>query len=123
LIRPKTGYKRTERLNGLIRSEIADILATKVKDPRVGFVTITTVDVTQDLRYAKVFVSILESNAPSENKTLDGLKRAAVFIRSELGRRLHIRYIPEITFRLDQTVEKTDRIMKLLDEIRHDQKQ
>lgn len=120
MIKPKTGYKRTERLNDLIRSEIADILATKVKDPRIGFVTLTTVDVTPDLRYAKVFVSILESDASSKNKTLDGLKRAAVFIRSELGRRLRIRYIPEVTFRLDQAVEKTNHIMKLLDEIRNE---
>ena len=119
MIKPKTGYKRTERLNDLIRAEIADILVTKVKDPRVGFVTITAVDITPDLRYAKVFVSILESDTSSEKKTLDGLKRASVFIRSELGRRLHIRYIPELTFRLDQTVDRTAHIMKLLDEIRN----
>ena len=110
------GYKRTERLNDQIRMEIADILMTKVKDPRVGFVTVTSVEVSPDLRYAKVFVSILADMASSE-KTMKGLKRAAPFIRGELGRRIHIRYIPELTFQLDHSVEETARILKLLDEI------
>ena len=110
------GYKRTERLNDQIRMEIADILMTKVKDPRVGFVTVTSVEVSPDLRYAKVFVSILTALAPSE-KTMEGLTKAAPFIRGELGRRLHIRYIPELTFQLDRSAEETDRVLKLLDKI------
>ncbi|HLB95026.1 MAG TPA: 30S ribosome-binding factor RbfA [Nitrospiria bacterium] len=110
------GYKRTERLNDQIRMEIADILMTKVKDPRVGFVTVTSVEVSPDLRYAKVFVSILAALAPSE-KTMEGLTKAAPFIRGELGRRLHIRYIPELTFQLDRSAEETDRVLKLLDKI------
>ncbi len=110
------GYKRTERLNDQIRMEIADILMTKVKDPRVGFVTVTSVEVSQDLRYAKVFVSILAALAPSE-KTMEGLTKAASFIRGELGRRLHIRYIPELTFQLDRSAEETERVLKLLDEV------
>jgi ribosome-binding factor A len=110
------GYKRTERLNDQIRMEIADILMTKVKDPRVGFVTVTSVEVSPDLRYAKVFVSILAALASSE-KTMEGLTKAAPFIRGELGRRLHIRYIPELTFQLDHSAEETDRVLKLLDKI------
>jgi len=110
------GYKRTERLNDQIRMEIADILMTKVKDPRVGFVTVTSVEVSPDLRCAKVFVSILTALAPSE-KTMEGLTKAAPFIRGELGRRLHIRYIPELTFQLDRSAEETDRVLKLLDKI------
>lgn len=110
------GYKRTERLNDQIRMEIADILMTKVKDPRVGFVTVTSVEVSQDLRCAKVFVSILAALASSE-KTMEGLTKAAPFIRGELGRRLHIRYIPELTFQPDRSAEETERVLKLLDKI------
>lgn len=114
------GYKRTERLNDQVRMEIADILMTKVKDPRVGFVTVTSVEVSQDLRCAKVFVSILAALASSE-KTMEGLTKAAPFIRGELGRRLHIRYIPELSFQLDHSVEETAEILKLLDEIRRNE--
>lgn len=112
------GYKRTDRLNDQMREEIANILMTKVKDPRIGFVTITAVDVSPDLRFAKVLVTILETKDPTGKKTLEGLQKASSFIRGELGRRLHIRYSPQLSFRLDQKLEEVERILKLLDEIR-----
>ena len=118
MVKPHMSYKRTERLNDLIRAEIAEILMAKVKDPRIGFVTITSVDVTPDLRYAKVYVTVLKSETWSLERTLEGLKKASSFIRGELGRRLEIRYIPELTFRVDQAVEETAKVLKLLDEIR-----
>ena len=118
MIKSKLGFKRTERLNDQIRMEIADILLTKVRDPRVGFITVTSVDVSADLRHAKVNVTALERDAVSHKKHLEGLKKAAPFIRGELGRRLHIRYIPELVFYVDQKVEEAERVLRLLDEIR-----
>ncbi len=118
LIKNRTSFKRTERLNDQIRMEISDILRAKVKDPRIGFVTVTSVDISPDLRQAKVYVTVLQMAASVENKDLEGLKKAAPFIRGELGRRLHIRRIPELTFHLDQTIEEAERVLKLLDEIR-----
>jgi ribosome-binding factor A len=113
-------YKRTERLNDQIRMEIADILTTKVRDPRVGFATVTSVDVAPDLRHARVFVTFLESGPESEGKHLEGIRKASPFIRGELGRRLRIRYIPELTFEIDRGIEAGDRVLKLLDDIRGD---
>ena len=109
--------KRIERLNDQIRMEIAEILMTRVKDPRIGFVTVTSVNTAPDLRQAKVFVTVMADASASE-KSFDGLKKAAAFIRSELGRRLHIRYIPELSFELDHSAQESERVLRLLDEIR-----
>ena len=86
----------------------------KIKDPRIGFVTVTDVDLSDDLRNAKVFVSIYGGD---KIETLKGLKSAAPFIRSELGRRMTMRCVPEILFRYDSTVEQGAHIMELLHEI------
>jgi len=109
--------KRIERLNDQIRMEIAEILMTRVKDPRIGFVTVTSVDTAPDLRQAKVFVTVMADVSATE-ESLEGLKKAAAFIRSELGRRLHIRYIPELSFELDHSAQESERVLRLLDEIR-----
>jgi ribosome-binding factor A len=108
--------KRIERLNDQIRMEIADILMNRVKDPRIGFVTVTSVDTAPDLRQAKVFVTVMADTGSSE-KSLEGLKKAAPFVRGELGRRLHIRYIPELFFELDHSAEAGERVLRLLEEI------
>ena len=97
-----------------MKQEIADILMRKIKDPRIGFVTVTDVDVSDDLKNAKVFVSIYGDD---KVETLKGLKSAAPFIRVELGRRLRLRVVPEILFRFDSTVEHGAHIMELLREI------
>jgi ribosome-binding factor A len=94
-----------------MKEEIADILMRKIKDPRIGFVTVTDVEVADDLRNAKVFVSIYGGD---KDKTLKGLESASAFIRSELGRRMRMRYTPEILFRFDKTVEQGAHIMELL---------
>ena len=117
LIKGRFGFKRTERLNDQIRKELADILATKVKDPRIGFITVTSVDVSPDLRHAKVFVSFFDAGVPRDDMGLEGLKRATSFIRGELGRRLKIRYIPEIVFQVDRSIQEAERMVKLLDQI------
>jgi len=99
-----------------MKQEIADILMRKLKDPRVGFVTVTGVDVAKDLRNATVYVSIYGSDADKE-ASLKGLRSAAAFIRSELGKRMRMRYLPELLFRFDATVERGAHIMELLREI------
>jgi len=114
LIMAKPTYKRSVRVGDQMKQEIADILMKKIKDPRIGFVTVTDVDLSDDLRNAKVFVSIYGGD---KIETLKGLKSAAPFIRSELGRRMTMRCVPEILFRYDSTVEQGAHIMELLHEI------
>src|SRR3989442_13114295 len=92
-----TGHKRTDRVGDQIRMEIADILTRRVKDPRVGFVTVTAVDVTADLRQAWVYVTVLQQG-PQEAETLAVLARAEGVIRGGLGRGREPRYVPRLTF-------------------------
>jgi ribosome-binding factor A len=114
----KPTYKRSVRVGDQMKQEIADILMRKIKDPRIGFVTVTDVDLSDDLRNAKVFVSIYGGD---KEETFKGLKSAAPFIRSELGRRMRMRCVPEILFRFDSTVEQGAHIMELLHEIEEKQ--
>lgn len=111
-----TGHKRTNRVGDQIRMEIADILTRRVKDPRVGFVTVTAVDVTADLRQACVYVTVLQQG-PQEAETLAVLAWAEGFIRSELGRRLKLRYVPELTFVKDTSLDRVKRVMTLLHQV------
>lgn len=111
-------YKRTDRVADQIKMEIADILTKKTKDPRIGFVTVTSVQVSDDLKHAKVFVSVHED----EKKTFIGLKKATGFVRAELARRLQLRRIPEIAFLPDTSTEKVTHILDLLDQIEKDVK-
>lgn len=97
--------------------EIADILMRKIKDPRIGFVTVTGVEIAEDLKNATVFVSVYGEN---KSDTFKGLKSATAFIRSELGRRMRMRFVPEILFRFDDTVERGAHIMELLRSIKED---
>jgi ribosome-binding factor A len=109
-----TGYPRTARINDLIRAELADLLRRKVKDPRVGSVSVTAVITAPDLSHARVLVSLLE---PSSVAALEGLRRAAGFLRGELGRRLRLKKAPELLFELDQTVEAATRMEQLLESL------
>ena len=108
--------RRNERLAGEVREEVARILA-QLKDPRIGFVTVTRVELTPDLRTAHVHVGIL-GGPPDREKTLAGLRKAAGFVRRELGRRIHVRHTPEVAFHYDEGLDATDRVAKLLDEVR-----
>jgi ribosome-binding factor A len=107
-------YKRTDRVGDLMRVEIADLLLRKVKDPRIGFVTVTGVRVSADLRHAVVFVSLL-GEGPVVADTLRALDRAGGFIRGELGRRLRMKYTPELVFKHDATPTQAARIEAVLD--------
>ena len=110
-------YKRADRVGDQIKAEIADILVRRIKDPRIGFVTVTAVEVTDDLRSAKIFVSILEE-ASTREKTLRGLMKASGFIRTELGKRLRLKFLPQLSFHLDQSVQKAAHVLQLLEELK-----
>ncbi|MCP9472530.1 MAG: 30S ribosome-binding factor RbfA [Nitrospira sp.] len=116
----KTAYKRAERVADQIRIEVADILMRKIKDPRVRFVTVTGVEMTADLRIAHVFVTTMETGK-AEEEIFAGLSNASGFVRSELGRRLTLRYLPEVTFRKDISGKRGDRILQLLDALQDGQ--
>ena len=107
--------RRPERLAEGIREEVARIVASDLKDPRLGFVTITRVEVTHDLSHARVLVGVLGGEVERE-KSLAALRSAAGFVRREIGRRLRIRIVPEIEFRYDKGIEATDRVARLLNE-------
>jgi ribosome-binding factor A len=109
-------YKRAERVKHLIQQEISQILQLDVKDPRVKLVTVTAVKLTADLREAKVLVSSLSDTSDRE-ALLVGLKRATGYIRGELGRRLKLKYIPQIEFIFDDSYDRQERILTLLEHI------
>lgn len=110
--------RRTQRINDLLREEISDLLRREVKDPRVGgLVTITEVDVSPDLRQAKVFVSVLGSEEEKAS-TFRALEAAAHFLQRELRKRLTIRRTPELTFLPDDSLERGARILSLLERAR-----
>jgi ribosome-binding factor A len=111
-------HRRSERVAEGIREEVATFLAEDAKDPRIiGLVTVTGVDVTRDLRHAKVFVSILGSDQERQ-ATLEGLDSAASHLRSRIGRALRLRVAPEITFRYDESIARAAKIEALLAELR-----
>jgi len=115
---PKRQYKRSARFNRLLQEEIADIISTRLKDPRIGFVSITRVESTGDLRSSKVYVSVLdEAQATETIKVLDG---ASGMIRAELLQRIHARRVPEIRFVLDRTISYSIHISGVLDQLKID---
>lgn len=115
---PVRNNRRADRVGEAIREEIATFLAESAKDPRiVGFVTVTGVEVSPDLRHAKVFVSVMGSE-PERIATFEGLASTASHLRSRLGRALRLRVAPEIHFREDESVARAARIESLLAEIK-----
>jgi ribosome-binding factor A len=117
--------KRSSRVSDLIQQEISNILLKDISDPRIGFVTITEVRLTDDLRNARVFASVL---GPSEGKeaekvkkqTLEGLRSATPYIRREIGRRVKLRLTPELFFTLDESAEQGAKIDTLLNQVKAD---
>lgn len=108
--------RRPDRVAEAIRAEAATFLTSGVKDPRViGLVTVTGVDVARDLRSARIFVSILGSDA-ERAATMEGLASVAGHLRARLGRSLHLRSAPEIVFRLDETIARAARIHAALEQ-------
>ena len=108
-------FKRTDRINEQLKQEITLLVRDEVRDPRVGVVTITAVQTSPELDHAKVYFTALGSEE-ERAEALKGLKSAAPFLRSQLGKRLHMRRIPELHFVVDRVIEEATRIERLLRE-------
>lgn len=108
-------FSRKERVQEEIKRELANILRQDVKDPRIGFISITDVDISDDLTFVKVFYSTLNDHKLEEIQS--GLDKASGYIRSEIGKRIRLRVTPEITFHYDDSLKRGARIMELLNEV------
>jgi ribosome-binding factor A len=109
----KRGQGRPQRLGDLIQRELSDLIRLELRDPRVAMLTITSVDVSPDMSHAKVIFTMLEKDKLED--TLHGLKRSAGFLRSQLARRITMYSTPELRFEYDESVERGDRISRLID--------
>ncbi|HQZ02000.1 MAG TPA: 30S ribosome-binding factor RbfA [Thauera sp.] len=109
-------YSRSQRVVEQIRRELAELIRLEVKDPRVGFITLTDVEITPDYAHAKVFFTSM-TGADDVPEILQGLRRASGFLRRELGRRIRIHTIPELHFNYDRSVEEGSRLSRLIDEV------
>ena len=112
---------RIEKLQELIKQEMGKMLLTDLKDPRIGFVTVTDVEMTGDLRSAKIFISVMGGEEKVKS-SLEGLQSALGFIRREIGHRIRLRFTPEISFALDTSLDYGDHIQKLLLQVEGDKK-
>jgi ribosome-binding factor A len=115
----KGGSRRPEQVGETIRQVVTDALLREVRDPRVGFVTVTHVQVTNELSHAKVMVAVPGSDAEKE-RALEGLKSAAGFFRIKLAKALTTRVVPELHFDLDRGLEHAARINELLEQVRRE---
>ena len=104
---------RPQRLGDLIQREVSDLIRLEVRDPRVGMITITSVDVSPDMTHAKIFFTVLEKDNLQD--TLEGLKRSAGFLRAQLAKRVQMYTTPELRFVYDESVERGDRLSRLID--------
>ncbi len=107
---------KKEKMNNIIQRELSDILQTEVKNPQIGFCTITDVDITSDLSIAKIYVSFLNKNT---KKSMDALEKSKGFIRSLLAKRLTIRKCPELYFILDTSLEYGNKIESIIEDLKH----
>jgi ribosome-binding factor A len=104
---------RLERVGDLLKEELSELILREVKDPRVGFVTITGVRVSADLRHARVYV-VTHETGEGQERILEGLQSARGYLRGALGRRLRLKYIPDLSFSVDETLEQGFRIHEIL---------
>ena len=111
------GSQRPERVQEAIRQEISKIVHEEIKDPRIGFITITGVELTRDLRHAKVYFSVL-GEAKARHLALKGLVSAKGHIKGLLADRINLKFMPQIEFKIDESLERTQRIYSILDKIK-----
>ena len=116
------GQLRSEKIQGLMKQEISKSILQELKDPRIGFVTVTQVEVSRDLSLAKVYISIMGSEEQIEG-SWKGLQSSLGFTRREVGHRIRLRITPELRFVLDKSLDYSDHIQKLLLQIERDEKQ
>lgn len=108
-----TIHKRADRVGQLIQQELGQMLVDELKDPRVGFVTVTEVRISDDLRNARIYVSVYGSEG-EQKRSLEGLKAAEGYLKREIARRLKLRFTPELLFSYDDTLEKSQRIETIM---------
>ncbi len=114
--------RRLERVNSLIRQEVSQLLRREVNDPRLSsLISITEVETSSDLKHATVYVSDIGSNE-EKRETLIALEAASGFIHHELTKRLNMRHVPELTFRWDNSIERGDRLLRLMDQVAKEDK-
>ena len=112
--------RRVDRINGLLREEISRLLSREIKDPRLrGLWTITQVSTSSDLRNAKVYLSVLGTDEEN-TAALRGIQSAATFMRKQLRERLRLKYVPFLTFEIDNSMETSDHIFRLMDQARQE---
>lgn len=111
---------RASRVSEQMKKELGEIVNQKLKDPRIGFVTITDVELTNDLQQATVYISVLGDDE-EKDKTLEGLQKATGFIRSEIGKRIRLRKVPEINFSFDEAHEYGSRIDSILQKLKEEE--
>ena len=111
---------RVEKVQELMKQEVSDIIFNELKDPRIGFVTVTSVACTEDLREAKIYVSVMGDEKKARD-TLNGLNSSLGFVRREIGKRIRLRLTPEISFALDTSLNYSDHSQRLLNEIHEEQ--
>jgi ribosome-binding factor A len=109
-------FKRSERVQELLLKEISALIQKGLKDPRIGFTTVTTVELTNNLKHAKVYISVFGTES-EQCDTITGLSNASGFIRGSLGKNLNLRYIPVLEFILDETAKRVARINKIIHEL------
>jgi ribosome-binding factor A len=109
----KKGFQRSDRVAEQVRRDLADLIQSELKDPRVGMISLTAVELTPDYAHAKVFFTTLDAEHLEEVER--GLKRAAGFLRRELGRRIHIHTLPELHFIYDNSLERGSSLSQLID--------
>ena len=110
-------YNRSDRLSGALKKKISEIIQTQIRDPRIGFVTITDVQVSKDLRHVKVFFSVIGSEK-DKTSAIIGLQRATPFIRHMIAQEVELRFTPTIVFKFDETAEYAQHINELLEKIK-----
>jgi ribosome-binding factor A len=115
-----TPGRRAERVAHQIRGEVAELIARGLKDPRIGFTTVTRVELSDDFAYARILVSVLGS-PEVQQQSLEGLASAAAYIRHEIGQRLELRRTPNLTFVLDHGAEESQKIEMLLQKLKPSQ--
>ena len=113
------GQLRIDKVQEFIKQEVSQIIQKDIKDPRVGFVTVTDVEMTKDLRHAKIFLSLMGSDE-QKKATWEALNRALGFMRSEIGKRIRLRCTPELSLHLDKSLDYSNHIQKLLLQLEKD---
>ena len=109
-------FKRSQRIQELLLEEISKLLLDGLKDPRIGFATLTRVEVSDNLKHAKIFVSVMGSEK-EKTDTLNALKNAKGFIRNALGKNIYLKYLPELEFKKDENAEHVEKITRILNDL------